>query len=1533
MVLQIDSSSGHNYFLNNIIHGIKGVAFSVNKSDVIYSGTDIDSYNVFDNNIIRCGDYGIYWSGTSTSGTEKANKFTRNLIDSFCSGNRFYYQNQFIFSDNIIKSNNNTGTALYISYIFNRSFITGNKLYTGGDANGLYISYCDGIKDSIYIANNMISNKSKSSFPVYAYSSNKLNIYFNSFLYTGTSSSGYSAIISNIISSNPQNRFYNNICHNSSGGYVISSYYGITTSDYNDYYTSGTKIGYWNATVCNTLSDWKSTSGQDKNSITIDPSFYSSADLHVKKLLLRKAKYLATVTKDIDGDNRSKTTPNIGADEFVPLSNDAGVYSIDSPVQGFCAGKKAVYATLFNNGSNAITSVTVKWMVNGTSQTPYVYSGNIVSGGTVKVKLDTFNFTSSKTVILKVFTSSPNGTTDSDNSNDTLNTSLYFISKGSFTIGGISPDFNTFSNAINYLNKQGVCGAVTFNIRDGYYNEQIEIGSIKGASASNTITFQSQSKDSTKVTLDWKNTGAPFTKNYTLHMKGATYTTFKHITISRTKSATNFDYMRVVQIDSGCGYNIFLNNRLYCTILSSTGNYSEVILASNGIDSYNVFDNNIILGGGNSIRWAGSSSSSTERSNKFTHNLIDSSYFGSIFFYQDELVFSENVVKNIVNGSGLYLYYIFNKSIISKNKIYVTGNNNGLGFFYCNGLKDSICVFNNMISSKDSNLYPISFYYSSNMNIYFNSLLNAGINNVTTCAEFFYKSSATPNTRFYNNICQNNGKGNAIESYYGLTSSDYNNLYTSGTEFGYWNGTKCITFSDWKTTSGQDKNSLSIHLFYPSRNDLHTKNISLRKGKYILTVPKDIDGEARDTSSPYIGADEYFPSKVDASVDSIFYLQYGTTCGDSNTTITVRVVNNGTSSLSNIPIKMLVNSKLIATDTLMGSLAAYTDSLFTFKTKINTFASGTLDIALLTDVTGDGDQSNDTIKRTYKFITPSTISFTKGVFNCSPGKYKLVATATSSADTIYWFNSGLTYVATGDTLKTPFLSSPTVYYAQAGAKRYNPGLKNYKSTGGFYSTTTYNYGTVFDAIKNFYLESVNVYYTGSGQITVNLIDKSGKLIAYKTISVTKTSSFKSITIPLNFYILADTGYIIHTYGSTVSTMYFSTGASYPYYAGNLMKITGSNYATGSTNYFYTYNWVVTNTNRNCPSSMRMVKADVAGLKASFYYKANCSNNSVTLYDTSVLGGSQYASRKWDFGDGGKDTAKNPLHSYSGSGPFKVTLIITTKAGCLDSISYNISFGKAPVPSFTDSSSCLKNPVFFKDSSVINGISATYLWSFGDGKTDTLQNPSHTYASSGSQTVSLTITNNQGCSAVKSKMIYVDANPNASFIKTAHSVNTYTFTPADTGYSSYFWDFGDSTSSTSVSSTHSYTTLGKFTVKLKVDNGKGCSDSSNVSISVITGLISIIENNFTASIFPNPFSESTNIHYAITQRNHVKIYITDVLGRTVCTLTDANQSAGEYSLDLPCFENVASLGMAVGGVYFVHFIVGDRRVVERVVMAR
>lgn len=123
---------------------------------------------------------------------------------------------------------------------------------------------------------------------------------------------------------------------------------------------------------------------------------------------------------------------------------------------------------------------------------------------------------------------------------------------------------------------------------------------------------------------------------------------------------------------------------------------------------------------------------------------------------------------------------------------------------------------------------------------------------------------------------------------------------------------------------------------------------------------------------------------------------------------------------------------------------------------------------------------------------------------------------------------------------------------------------------------------------------------------------------------------------------------------------------------------------------------------------------------------------------------------------------------------------------------------------------------------------SWSWDFGDGGSSTSQNPSHTYSSVGTYTVSLTVTNEHG-SDTETKEDYIiivsdGQAPFADFKASYTSISeggTIEFTDLSTGNPiNWSWNFGDGSSSNTQNPSHSYSSVGTYTVTLTVSNEHG-----------------------------------------------------------------------------------------------------------------
>ena len=221
---------------------------------------------------------------------------------------------------------------------------------------------------------------------------------------------------------------------------------------------------------------------------------------------------------------------------------------------------------------------------------------------------------------------------------------------------------------------------------------------------------------------------------------------------------------------------------------------------------------------------------------------------------------------------------------------------------------------------------------------------------------------------------------------------------------------------------------------------------------------------------------------------------------------------------------------------------------------------------------------------------------------------------------------------------------------------------------------------------------------------------------------------------------------------------------------------------------------------------------------------------------------------WDLGDGTTGTGSSVTHAYSIASTYTVVLTVTDAYDRSTSVAKSVTVGGGPTPTanftFSPTAPKIGFNVFFDASSSTAppGRSiVSYDWSFGDGATGSGVTATHFYSLAATFNVTLTVTDSIGVVALKTTAVTVASSPpTASFVfspldpTTATSVqfNAGTSTPASgRTIESYAWNFGDGSTATGVTTSHTFTVAGSYDVVVSVTDSDGETGTATASVLV------------------------------------------------------------------------------------------------------
>lgn len=322
---------------------------------------------------------------------------------------------------------------------------------------------------------------------------------------------------------------------------------------------------------------------------------------------------------------------------------------------------------------------------------------------------------------------------------------------GEFTIGkSETADFTSVNDAINSLKCGGVAGPVSFLLEDGTYTERVVLSSINGASAYNTVTFESKSGNNTEVVISYG------TSDATLVLNNTEWVNFENLTIDH-KTAT---YGNTVRID-GKANNVKFKGVVFDGVeVARTGaNSATVYITPNAPKSSINFEDCEVNNGSFGIYKAGMNQETPDTKTSITGTLFFNQYEAGLALANEKApVITNNVFSSLSNYQGFKAVSMDDCSgslMISNNIVNAANGTYGLALNNCTAPETSLGQITNNSIAVGGTTESYGVLLSGNTD---NQVLNFNrvkltINGTQTENQAYYRNTGTGNNiNMMNNI-------------------------------------------------------------------------------------------------------------------------------------------------------------------------------------------------------------------------------------------------------------------------------------------------------------------------------------------------------------------------------------------------------------------------------------------------------------------------------------------------------------------------------------------------------------------------------------------------------------------------------------------------------------------------------------------------------------------------------------------------------------------------------------------------------------
>jgi PKD repeat protein len=430
-------------------------------------------------------------------------------------------------------------------------------------------------------------------------------------------------------------------------------------------------------------------------------------------------------------------------------------------------------------------------------------------------------------------------------------TTAHAAMAGTYTVCNSGCDFSSPSDAISNLNSQGVSGPVVFNVYAGTYSGSVSIGSISGASSTNTITFNGAGASATILSSG---------SSYVMQMNSTQWVTFQNM---------QFNF-------SSSGECLYINSTSNCTF-DNCRIISPVYASPSYLFCYNIeafymsnctFSNCRMEGGyyGCLFEYGGY--------NKFTHNKFVNYYYAGFYSYNSGGTGQDQITGNTFDSSA-YAYGDYGLLSYYENGGTFTGNTligAGMEVVYPNNGSTSVLAdYSNNIIIEPNYAYTYPFEiitYNNNVRIAHNTVYLSP-NNSAYYGVYIY-SAASGDVSVMDNIFDIEGSATSTGIYISGSASNYgkldgNDYFTSSTP-GVLSSVNVLgnPYTSYKalyaalTAKGFETYSSNLKPTFVNlaKNDFHLNQSVPNPTGVDAGISKDIDGDSRCKLFPSAGADE-----------------------------------------------------------------------------------------------------------------------------------------------------------------------------------------------------------------------------------------------------------------------------------------------------------------------------------------------------------------------------------------------------------------------------------------------------------------------------------------------------------------------------------------------------------------------------------------------------------------------------------------------------------------------------------------------------